>query len=222
MPDFDKLTPEEHAIQLGKPEGDVGIVIGEALNRTNSQVIVAAYRALELADGMKVLEVGLGNGHTVPDLLANADRLQYIGIDISATMVCEAVRFNKSLVDRGQASFQIASVEAIPYMDGSFDRVIAVNVIYFLADPIPALREIRRVLHRSGLSVMAGVDPVSVESAPFAKPEFGFRARDGSTLVALHRAAGFRQVEIRPHEEITTRPDGTPWPRLYSLITAKP
>ena len=83
MPDLDKLTPAERASQLGKPEGDVGISIGETLNRTNSQVIDTAYRVLELSDGMKILEVGFGNGHTVPNLLAHADRLHYTGIDIS-------------------------------------------------------------------------------------------------------------------------------------------
>lgn len=146
---------------------------------------------------MKVLEVDFGNGHTVPGLLAHANRLQYTGIDISETMVHEASRFNKNLVDRGQAIFRLASADAIPCMDASFDRVIAINVIYFLVDPGPALREIRRVLRPSGFSVIAGVDPTSVESVPFAKPEFGFHVRDGSTLAALHHTAGFRHVERR-------------------------
>jgi hypothetical protein len=65
MPDLDRLTPAERANQLGKPEGEVGIAIGEVMNRTNSQVISAAYRFLDLSDGMNVLEVGFGNGHTV-------------------------------------------------------------------------------------------------------------------------------------------------------------
>ena len=209
MPDLDKLTPAERANQLGKPEGDVGIAIGEALNRTNSQVIAAVYRLLELSDGMKVLEVGFGNGHTVPSLLAHAKRLQYTGIDISETMVQEAVRFNQSLVDSGEASFGVAAADAIPCVDASFDRVIAINVVYFLADPGRALREMRRVLWPSGFSVVASVDPASVESVPFAKPEFGFHVRHGSPLAALHRAAGFGQVEVRPHEEMTTKPSMT-------------
>ena len=222
MPDLDKLTPAERATQLGKPEGEVGIAIGEVLNRTNSQVISAAYRSLELSDGMKVLEVGFGNGHTVTSLLAHANGLQYTGIDISETMVDEAVRFNQSLVDAGRVVFRMASAEAIPCTEGSFDRVIAVNVIYFLADPGPALKEMRRVLRPSGFSLVASVDPASVESTPYARPEFGFHVRDGSTVAALHRAAGFRQVDVRPYEEITTRPDGTPWARRYNLIAARP
>jgi ubiquinone/menaquinone biosynthesis C-methylase UbiE len=222
MPDLGKLTPAERASQLGKPEGEVGIAIGEFLNRNNCQVIDAAYRCLELSDGMKVLEVGFGNGHTVPELLAHANRLQYTGIEISETMLHEAVRFNRTLVDSAQATFRLASVEAIPCMDASFDRVVAVNVIYFLADPGPALREIRRVLCPSGFSVIASIEPSSAESAPFAKAEFGFHVWDSSTLVALHRAAGFRQVEVLPHEEIASLPDGTQWPRRYNLVTAKP
>lgn len=221
MADLDKLTPAKRASQLGKPEGDVGIAIGEVMNRTNSQVIAAAYGFLELSDGMNVLEVGFGNGHTVPGLLAHANRLQYTGIDVSETMVHEAVRFNKSLVDTGQAIFRLASAAAIPCPDASFDRVISINAIYFLADPGPALTEMRRVLRPSGVSLVASVDPASVESVPWMKPEFGVHVRDRSALAALHRAAGFSEVELRLHEEITTRTDGIPSARRYNLIVAK-
>jgi ubiquinone/menaquinone biosynthesis C-methylase UbiE len=222
VPDLDKLTAAERAAQLGKPEGEVGIAIGEALNRTNSQVIPAAYRCLELADRMSVLEVGFGNGHTLAGLLAHARDLRYTGIDISETMVSEAIRFNQAVVAAGHAAFHVASVDAMPFADASFDRIVAVNVIYFLSDPMPALREIRRVLRSSGLSVVAGVDPESVETVPYARPELGFHARDGATVVALHREAGFGDVEIKPYEEITKRPDGTSWPRRYSFIVARP
>ena len=222
MADLENLTPAERAIQLGKPEGDVGIAMGEALNRLNSQLIPAAYRCLELAAGMDVLEIGFGNGHTLATLWAQAEGLHYTGIDISETMVAEAVRFNEAFVTAGHAAFHVASVEAIPFTNASFDRVVAVNVIYFLPDPIPALKEIRRVLRPSGLSVIAGVDPETVKSDAYAKPHFGFHVRDGAILAELHRDAGFRDVKINPYEETTTRRDGTPWRRRYSFIVARP
>ena len=222
MLDLDKLTPEERATQLGKPEGDLGIALSAELNRINSRLIPASYRCLELAAGMDVLEVGFGNGHTLASLLAQAEGLNYTGIDISQTMVTEAVRFNEAFVTAGNAAFRLASVEAIPFANATFDRVLSVNVIYFLADPIPALKEIRRVLRPSGLSVIAGYDPESVKSAAYAKPELGFHVRDGATLAQLHQDAGFRDVEITPYEEMTMRRDGTPWPRSYHFIAARP
>ena len=56
---------------------------------------------------------------------------------------------------------------------------------------------------------------------PFARDEFGFRVRDGATLTALHREAGFDGIETETYEEVTTRPDGTPWPRCYIMVVAQ-
>jgi hypothetical protein len=42
MLDLDKLTPQQRATQLGKPEGDLGIALSEELNRINSQLIPAS------------------------------------------------------------------------------------------------------------------------------------------------------------------------------------
>jgi hypothetical protein len=53
----------------------------------------------------------------------------------------------------------------------------------------------------------------------FARDEFGFRVRDAATLTALHREAG--EIKTETYEEVTTRPDGTPWPRCYIMVVAQ-
>lgn len=222
MVDISKLAPAEMAQLLGKPEGEAGSAIGEMLNRTNLGITEAVYRRLHLRHANRVLEIGFGNGKLLPALLALADSITYVGFDIAATMVAEAAAFNAELVASGRASFHLGSVEALPCADESFHRVFAINVFYFWPDPVRALSEMRRVLRPDGVSIVAAVAPSIAATASFAREEFGFRLRDAETISALHREAGFGRVDIEPYSEVTTRPDGTPWERHYSLVVAQP
>jgi len=155
------LTPAERARLLGKPEGELGIALGKVMNENNAQVIEAAYRRLGLQTGHSVLEIGFGNGHTVPLLMKQAETLNYVGIDISETMVAEATSFNQPLIDAGRAAFHFAAAGSLPCADASVDRAVAVNVIYFWPDPVHELSEIRRVLRPDGMSVIAATDAAS-------------------------------------------------------------
>ena len=75
MADLQDLTPAERARQLGKPEGSVGLALAEWMNGYNRPYIAASYRAL--AAGNRILEIGFGNGHDVPDLLGRAEAIEY-------------------------------------------------------------------------------------------------------------------------------------------------
>jgi ubiquinone/menaquinone biosynthesis C-methylase UbiE len=223
MVDLNALPPAEMARLLGKPEGEAGRAVAERLNRVNADITAAVYRHLQLKPGERVLEIGFGNGRLLPELLSHADDLSYVGLDIAETMVVEAITFNAELVASGQASFQRSAAEAMPYPDARFDKVFAVNVIYFWPDPVKALSEMRRVLRPDGMSVIAAVKPDADQAPPpFAREEYGFRVRDAATVVALHRDAGFGYIELDDYEEITTRPDGTPWTRRYAIVIARP
>ena len=220
MPSLSELTPAERARLLSKPEGELGIALGETMNKTNANVIEAVYRRLGVRSGQSVLEIGFGNGHTVPLLMRQAEALTYVGVDISEMMVAEAGIFNRELMEAGRAVFHLASAEAIPCADASFDCAMAINVAYFWPDPVRVLAEIRRVLRPDGFSILAAGDPAT--AAAWGRDEFGFRVRDADTLIRLHREAGFAAVTIEPYEEVATRSDGVPRHRLYHFVIAHP
>ena len=46
--------------------------------------------------------------------------------------------------------FEQANITGLSYRDGSFDKVIAGNVIHLLEDPLQALRELDRVCRTNG------------------------------------------------------------------------
>jgi SAM-dependent methyltransferase len=220
MADLQDLTPAERASQLGKPEGDVGLAIAAWMNGYNRPFIAASYRALALEAGSRILEIGFGNGHDVPDLLARAEAIDYVGLDVAPTMVAEAARFNHDAVASGKARFHLGRADAMPFAPSSFDRVIAVNVIYFWPDPVPPLVAIRRVLRPGGLCVIGASDPAS-QSDAVARPEYGFHRRDADTVLAAHRQAGFSSVAVEVVERDVTRNDGTAARVSFNVFVAK-
>src|SRR5882724_9213672 len=115
MVDLSRLDPATTARHLGNPEGEIGVALGNQMNKTNGPLNQAVFERLAPRQGECILEIGFGNGKLVPTLLALATDLTYTGIDISETMVAEAEAFNRALVDAGRASFRVASVDTMPF-----------------------------------------------------------------------------------------------------------
>ncbi|MFQ5655526.1 MAG: methyltransferase domain-containing protein, partial [Planctomycetota bacterium] len=86
------------------------------------------------------LEIGFGYGLTARRVAARATR--YVGIDLQVEQ-CQTLR---ELGGEGA----VADLHRLPFKDGSFDTVIADNVLEHAYDPLAALTEIRRALRRGG------------------------------------------------------------------------
>jgi len=191
---FDSLNIAEQARQLRNPQGEVGLAVAAWLNERNRRAYAAFIAALALEPESCVLEIGFGNGRSVPDVLAQASRGRYAGVDISPTMVEEAKRFNADFIASGRAEFHCASAERMPFPDALFDRAFSIGVVHFWRDAVAPLRELRRVLRPDGVAIMAALTPPAVPD--FARAEFGFFLRDAAVWEAHGREAGFR--EVRP------------------------
>lgn len=221
MVDLSQLPAVEIAAQLARPSGEVGRAVGEYMNRINERLIEAAFRLLAPPADARVLEIGFGNGATIGALLALALRLAYAGVEVSETMLAEARARNRAAMEQGRVALHRASVERLPFADAAFDRALAINTIYFWPDQVAGLEELRRVLRADGLLVLASMTPETAARSPTAKREFGFRVPDREALLALHREAGFRQVECSLYEEEATRLDGSVYRRTYHMVAAR-
>lgn len=211
---FETLTPAERARQLANPEGEVGLAVADWLNENNKQANTRVVEQLAVAAGHHVLEIGFGNGRSVPIVMAQAPGVRYAGIDISPTMVAEAASFNATLVRAGTASFHLASAEEMPFGEASFERVFSIGVIHFWTDPLASLAEVRRVLRPQGVMFMGCLAP---KDAPdFAQKEYGFHLRDASEWDALCRKAGLVDVDVQTVVSDQTTASGAPVKR-YSI-----
>ena len=131
------LTAEQIASQLRCPQGELGKEFGRVMNLRNLSMILGALAQLDLQAGNRVLELGAGDGGLLGYLLSRAPELQYIGLDISETMVAQARAFNAPFIQAGLADHVLYDGTRLPLADASFDRALAVNTVYFWAGGRP-------------------------------------------------------------------------------------
>lgn len=103
----------------------------------------------DLESGMKVLELGCGDGtFWVENKEKLPESVQIVLSDRSEGMLRDAKR--KIALHHNNFSFQAFDCHEIPFADESFDLVIANHVLFYCDDLSKVLREIRRVLSPGG------------------------------------------------------------------------
>ena len=107
--------------------------------------------ALGAGVGVQLLDAGCGAGAGSVDAAARGCIVT--GADASAALIEIAQR---RLPD---ARFDVCDLESLPYDDESFDRVMAINAVFYCEDQAAAMRELCRVTRRGGLVVVTAWGP---------------------------------------------------------------
>ncbi len=167
--------------QLRKPHGEYAIQVGEKMNAGNLYINRYTIEALQLAANDHVLEIGMGNGFFVKDILVVDKSINYIGCDFSEIMVEEASKNNQKVINSKQAQFYLASADKLPFNNELFDKVFTVNTLYFWDNPPLILSEIRRVLKPKGQLIIS-IRPKSImQHYPFVKYDFNMFTKNDLT-----------------------------------------
>jgi SAM-dependent methyltransferase len=172
-----------------------------------------------MSAGDRVIEIGFGNGREIPRVLSLATDVTYFGLDISDTMVAEAIEFNVDAMRQGRVSLARGTSIAIPAETNTFDKALALNTIYFWPNPVADLQEIRRVLRPDGRLVLGALAPWSAEGRPVF--QHGFRFYDPSEIRNLLASARFTKIFIDTINETVVPPTGQPWNRDYFIVIAE-
>lgn len=117
----------------------------------------AAYLLPHLKSGLSVLDVGCGPGTITADLAARVAPGPVTAVDQSAD-VLDAARAEVQRRGLSNVSFATADVHRLDFADGTFDVVHAHQVLQHVADPVGALREMRRVCAPGGLVAARDAD----------------------------------------------------------------
>ena len=103
--------------------------------------------AAAVGSGTRLLDAGCGAGGA--SVLAAGRGAQVNGLDAAEALLAIA----RARVRDGD--FRLGDLEALPYADQTFDAILAADVLPYVADPLAALRELRRVCAPQGRVVVA-------------------------------------------------------------------
>jgi SAM-dependent methyltransferase len=166
-----------------------------------------SFEALDIRDGVSLLEVGCGAGddaRTLARLVSPRGRIE--AIDAEPTMISEAVR--RSAGERLPLTFCVGDVCQLDYQDNTFDGARAERVLLHIADPGLALAEMVRVV-KSGRNIV--VIDRDIETRTIDAPDPGLTRRIlhfwcdsflggwiGRQLPRLFRDAGLSDIIVEP------------------------
>jgi ubiquinone/menaquinone biosynthesis C-methylase UbiE len=170
---------------FGRPEGLLGRLGGIILAHTNRSFAQEIVTLLDVRAAERVLEVGFGTGVGIELLASAASAGRVAGVDPSEEMVRQAKARNAAAIRAGAVDLRQGSVDSMPFEDGTFDTVVAINSMQVWPDAPAGLREIRRVLVAGGRMAL-GFTPYS--------------GQDKSGVAEMLAAAGFeatRLVDLR-------------------------
>ncbi|MBM6620014.1 methyltransferase domain-containing protein [Micrococcaceae bacterium RIT802] len=124
-----------------------------------------------LVPGQRILDVGCGPGSITLDLarqVASPDGAgRAVGVDRSEDVLATA-RARAAAEGVDNAGFETGNIYDLQYDDGAFDIAHAHQVLHHLADPVAAVRELRRVAAPGGLVSLREADYAAMSWFPQA------------------------------------------------------
>ena len=167
-------------------------------HRTRTAANSAAYLLPHLASGQRLLDVGSGPGSITADLAVLVAPGEVVALEVNEE-AADLTRSGAPGVD-----VRVGDIHGLPFADGEFDVVHAHQVLQHVADPVAALREMRRVTAPGGLVAVRDADYAAMAWYP-ELPELaewsalyrriaranGGEPDAGRRLAAWARAAGF-------------------------------
>ena len=99
--------------------------------------------------GDRMLDVACGTGSFLQAVTGSHPKVKLAGVDISPEMLAVAQQRLPAGVE-----LQVASADALPFRDDSFEILVTTNAFHFFRVPKDVLNEMRRVLRPGGTLVV--------------------------------------------------------------------
>jgi SAM-dependent methyltransferase len=177
--------------QFLRPHGFGGRAAGWVMAKrgSNRERNVWAVGLLDVQPPDRVLEIGFGPGIAIQEFARRATSGLVVGIDHSEVMLQQARKRNAAAVSAGRVDLRLGSAESLPAFDAPFDKVLAVNSLFFWDDPVARLKELHDLL-RPGGRIAIAYQP----RGPGSTDEVA--ARTGRQLAAHFTEVGFTDVRV--------------------------
>jgi SAM-dependent methyltransferase len=132
----------------------VGKFLVRAMNSGHSDLTTWGLEHVEVGERDTVLDIGCGGGRTIQKLAGMAIHGKVHGVDYAGASVAASRGLNQAAIESGHVEIQKASVSNLPFQDGAFDFVTAVETHYYWPDRPRDMRKVLRVLKPGGRLVI--------------------------------------------------------------------
>jgi ubiquinone/menaquinone biosynthesis C-methylase UbiE len=171
------------------------------MNASHAKLTDWGLDRLSIQKSHTVLDVGCGGGKAVRKLAATATQGKVYGVDHSEASVAASSRTNAQGIDMDRVDIRYGSVSQLPFPDGMFDLVTAVETHFWWPDLPRDMRELFRVLKPDGQLVISAEVYRGANTTTSRLAE-KFAARTGMALLSAdeHRQlftnAGYSDVQV--------------------------
>lgn len=187
--------------QCSKPTGWLGRFTLWRMNSGHSKLTDWGLKHVSIENHFTILDVGCGGGRTVNKLAAMATQGKVHGIDYSEESVAATKRTNAQWIGLGRVEIRHGSVSQLPFPEGMFDLVTAVETHFWWPDLPGDMGEVFRVVKAGGTLVLVAEVYKGANTA-VSKLAEKYASRTGMTLLSVdgHREllsdAGFSNVQV--------------------------
>jgi len=185
--------------QFRKPTGWLGQFVGSIMTLEHTPVTNWTLDLLQIQPGDRVLDAGCGSGNAMRMMLQQRKAGFVAGIDYSAAMVDQSRNRNAAAVDSGRCQIRQGDIAALPFPDGSFDKITTIETLYFWPDPLAGLVELRRVLAPGGrVAVVLEYtrDGNDAQQMDLLERDSGLKIYSNEAVATLFRHAGFDSIRM--------------------------
>lgn len=171
------------------------------MNARHSGVTDWGLEHVSIREQDTILDVGCGGGRTLSKLAALAAQGKVYGLDYSEESVAASKKTNAHWIVNGRVEVRLGSVSELPFPDGMFDLVTAVETHFWWADLPDDVREILRVLKPGGkliiiAEVYKGANTKMAELCERYAPRTGMTLLDINEHRELFTNAGYSDVQV--------------------------
>lgn len=200
------VAPAGRVSQCQKPTGWLGRLALWNMNSRHSKVTDWGLGHVSIEKHCTILDVGCGGGRTLSKLAQSAEQGKVYGIDYSEESVAASKRTNARWINIDRVEVRHGSVSQLPFRDGMFDLVTAVETHFWWPDLPADMREVFRVL-KSGGKLIVVAEVYKGANTTVAKLAEKYASRTGMTLLDVdeHRElfakAGYSDVQVIEERE---------------------
>lgn len=195
------MTRSTSVNQCSRPTGWLGRFMLWRMNASHSKLTDWGLQHISIDGHSKILDIGCGGGRTISKLAAIATEGRVYGIDYSEESVAATKRTNSRWINLGRVEVHHGSVSQLPFPDGVFDLVTAVETHFWWPNLPADMRGVFRVLRAGGVLILIAEIYKGAGTAAARLVE-KYAEQTGMALLSvdehgeLFTNAGYRDVQI--------------------------